>query len=63
MRGMTLARRRCARCERTVGYALWRWSGRLFVTTHTLCRGCLRERQPAFARRSAAVVLSSRYLC
>jgi hypothetical protein len=36
----TLARRRCARCTRDLGLALWPWSGRWFVTTHGLCDPC-----------------------
>ncbi len=48
--GITLARRRCASCHRTTGYALWPWSGRVFVTSHGLCRGCLQRTRRALTR-------------
>jgi hypothetical protein len=38
---ITLARRVCAVCHRTTGFALWAWSGRIFVTSHGFCRRCV----------------------
>lgn len=37
----TVSLRRCCRCERLVGVALWPWSGALVVETHTLCDECV----------------------
>lgn len=42
--GVTLVRRICAFCGEPNGFRLWRWSGSLFVTTHTLCARCSLER-------------------
>ncbi len=39
----TVARRRCGKCGRTLGLALWPWSGKLFLTTHGLCDDCFRK--------------------
>lgn len=41
--GVTLVRRVCSFCNGNEGFRLWRWSGRPFVTTHTLCRRCAIE--------------------
>ncbi len=47
MAGITLARRVCAVCHRTTGFALWTWSGRVFVTSHGFCRRCAARLEPA----------------
>jgi hypothetical protein len=39
--GYTVARRMCAACRRHLGFALWTWSGSVFVTSHGLCRRCV----------------------
>jgi len=53
--GITVARRVCASCQRTTGLALWRWTGRAFLTTHGLCRRCLdRALAPTSVRRQSA---------
>ncbi len=39
----TVARRRCGTCGRTLGLALWPWSGKLFLTTHGLCDDCFKK--------------------
>jgi len=56
--GVTLARRVCAFCGGNEGIRLWRWSGRLFVTTHTLCARCAR-RQGAIAAAHAGEVTAA----
>jgi hypothetical protein len=38
--GVTLVRQVCAFCGEPKGLRLWRWSGRIFVTSHTLCARC-----------------------
>jgi hypothetical protein len=38
--GVTLARRVCMFCGGNEGFRLWPWSGRVYVTTHTVCRHC-----------------------
>jgi len=38
--GVTLARRVCMFCGGNQGFRLWQWSGRVYVTTHTVCRRC-----------------------
>lgn len=43
---MTLARKICSDCRRTMQLAVWPWSGRAFVTSHGLCRRCLHRLRP-----------------
>jgi len=47
--GVTVARTRCAGCRTTTGFNLWPWSGRIFVTSHTICSRCLQQMRPARA--------------
>jgi hypothetical protein len=61
--GITLARRRCAGCRKTTGFALWPWSGHLLVTSHGLCRGCLHAVMPASGVQRPTRVLTSDLLC
>jgi hypothetical protein len=37
---LTLVVRRCGTCNRILGVAVWRWSGRLWVETHGYCDDC-----------------------
>ncbi|MGH0034932.1 MAG: hypothetical protein ACQGVK_07880 [Myxococcota bacterium] len=57
--GITLARRRCSGCRRTTGFAFWPWSGRLFVVTHGLCRGCLDATRASVGGSAASPALRS----
>jgi hypothetical protein len=38
--GVSVVRRVCSFCGGHEGLRLWRWSGRVFLTTHTLCSRC-----------------------
>ncbi len=37
---LTLVVRRCGTCNRILGVAVWRWSGRFWVETHGYCDDC-----------------------
>lgn len=39
----TLVVRRCGTCNRVLGVAVWRWSGRLWVETHGYCDDCFAQ--------------------
>jgi len=42
--GVTLVKRVCCFCNGAQGLRLWPWSGRAFLTTHTVCRRCAERR-------------------
>ena len=42
----TVVQRRCAVCARTLGFALWPWSGQWILTTHGLCDACYERTDP-----------------
>jgi hypothetical protein len=44
--GVSVVRRVCSFCGGNEGLRLWRWSGRVFLTTHTLCPRCAERQMP-----------------
>jgi len=58
----TLARRRCSGCRRTTAFQVWPWQGRLFVTTHGLCRSCVQRMTREVGRRFPRFDAQERYV-